>query len=172
MTTVANRSESYSQYGAVTLGNVPAANRGFQGYLAGMRLSNAVRYSSAFSPHLYEAGSVSCTDSAFAGGTVSRVDWSVDSGSGTVSAVYLWTAAGWQQVGGANPTSPLTGLAVTVPGGGSIVKVALAPLAGGLQLVTPTLDWVQVTSSAAGVRTRTRPQRIGPYLLPMSGVML
>jgi hypothetical protein len=137
-----------------------------------VRLSKVVRYSSTFSPHAYEAGSVACSDTAFGGGTVSRVDWSVDSGSGTVTAVYLWTSGGWQQVGGANPTSPLTGLAVTVPAGGSVVKVAMSPLAGGLQLVTPTLDWVQVTASSVGASRVSRPQRLGPYLLPMPGVML
>jgi hypothetical protein len=105
----------------------------------------AIGAGAAFTPHAYEAGDVACSDTAFGGGTVSQVDWAVDSGSGTVTAVYLWTSGGWQQVGDANPTSPITGLAVQVPAGGSVVKVDLAPLAGGLQLVTPTLDWVQTT---------------------------
>ena len=108
----------------------------------------ALHAGAAFAPHRYEAGSAILEDAAFAGGTITDVSWSVDSGNGAVSAVYLNEgtdlAPSWTQIGGANPSSPITGLSIPVTAT-NIIKLTMTPLADALQSASPTLDWAMVT---------------------------
>jgi len=124
------------------------------------------RYAAGFTPHRYEAGSAILSDTAFAGATIGQVDWAVDAGSGTVSAIHLNSGTVgtpiWTQVGGVNPTSPITGLTVVVAAT-SIVKISLTPVADALQSASPTFDWLMLTPQSTAYQPR--PTAMAPLLM-------
>jgi hypothetical protein len=80
-------------------------------------------------------------------GTLTGVSWNAtESGDneGDVSAVEVWTGGAWTAVGGASPTSPITGLSLPV-GTGNLLRFTLAPKADALKSETPLLAWAEAT---------------------------
>lgn len=114
----------------------------------------------AFAPARYKGSaqnggaqpSVSCTYAGLAGVAPTAVSWSATEGDayGRVKRVYVNDVlAGWTQVGGDYPTSPVSVSGLTLPGTGEAVRVELEPKADALQSETPVLDWVQLEYTAA-----------------------
>jgi hypothetical protein len=108
-----------------------------------------------FSPTRYPAaGSVMLQDGLQATArTLSSVSWTAQTGAGygEVAAVYYQSASGvWTQIGGAYPTSPITGT-WTVPAAlTESVKLELSPKGDTLKSETPTLYWAELNIAAAG----------------------
>lgn len=110
--------------------------------------------------------------------------WAVDDGTppapslangyeGDISKmeVYDCDAGAWQQIGGASPTSPITGLDILIADGVTdIVRVTMDPKADALQTETPKLTALTATYEAALLRYpgARRPlwTRRGPVLVP------
>ncbi|HPL80425.1 MAG TPA: hypothetical protein PKY40_15545, partial [Burkholderiaceae bacterium] len=83
-------------------------------------------------------------------------------------------APSWTAVGGDNPTSPVTGLDLTVPAGTTRwARVYLEPKADATKSATPILSALRFTHEPTGAAFVPRRQgfvRRGPILVPM-GVM-
>lgn len=142
--------------------------------LDGARFSNMARYGSGASitpPGRYPAsGNVIAGNNTLAG-TLTDITWaSTETGDneGDVSAVEVWTGGGWSAVGGASPTSPITGLSLPVTTG-NLLRVTMTPKADTLKTETPILTWAKATVTAAvtgglPLITLPRQQRVGPSL--------
>lgn len=107
----------------------------------------------------YENGNVIGSYVGVDGQEISEVSWTGTFGAsyGSVYQVYVNDAGVWTQVGGDNPTSPITGLSC-VASGSDAVRVHLAPKTDDPQSETPTLGyvrWVQAPHS-----TVVSPRRI------------
>ena len=90
--------------------------------------------------------SVSCTYAGLAGVAPTAVSWSATEGDayGRIKRVYVNDLqAGWTQVGGDYPTSPVS-VSGLVLASEDAVRVELEPKADALQSETPVLDWVQL----------------------------
>jgi len=138
------------------------------------------KYTEAFSPHRYEQGYTVLTKTAEAAARrVTGVDWTGTFGadSGSVYRVQVNTGTdvspAWVTVGGDNPTSPVTGLDLTVQAGVTRwVRAYLNPKADALQSATPILTAMRVTHEAVGGAPRIyAPQRFGPSLIPLGGLL-
>ena len=100
-------------------------------------------YSGNFSPVRFPASGTVVAGNNAAAGTLTRIEWSAtESGDneGDVSAVEVYSEGSWQAVGGASPTSPITGLSLPVVAG-NLVRFTLTPKADTLQSETPKLTW-------------------------------
>jgi hypothetical protein len=110
---------------------------------------------------------------------VTGVDWAGTFGAnyGSLYRVQVNTGTdvspSWVTVGGDNPTSPITGLDLTVPAGTTRwVRVYMEPRANATRSATPILTAMRVThESTAGAPRIYAPQRFGPYLLPIGGLL-
>ncbi|MDD3494117.1 MAG: hypothetical protein PHZ19_11545 [Candidatus Thermoplasmatota archaeon] len=125
------------------------------------RLSNVARYSADFSPTRYPAsGTVVAVTPLALPRTINAIAWAATTGVdiGDVYQIHVNTGTDlspvWTQVGGDNPTSPITpiGLATTAA---DLVRVTLTPgfdatLSATLQNETPVLDWLEVDWAAVG----------------------
>jgi hypothetical protein len=110
------------------------------------------RYSSALPSNgiaprtIYNPGGTAILSGIISPGNLIEVSWDVDVNSpyaGGVSAVYAFSSGAWVQVGGANPSSPITGLSLPMTAG-EMVKIELAASGDTLQTQTPELLWVRV----------------------------
>jgi hypothetical protein len=111
------------------------------------------RYSSNFSPVRFPAAGTVIAGNNPLAGTLTEVAWSAtESGDneGDVLAVEVWSGGTWQVVGGASPTSPLTGLSLSVVSG-NLLRFTLAPKTDALQSETPVLTWAEATVEAGGL---------------------
>jgi len=116
------------------------------------------KYTGPFTPHRYEQGAVVLTKTAeSAPRKVTALDWTGTFGSGYGSLYRVQINTGsdvapvWVTVGGDNPTSPITGLDLTVAAGTTRwVRAYLNPKADALQSETPTLAAVRVTHTPPG----------------------
>lgn len=144
-----------------------------------IRISDAARYSDTFSPARYKSaaqnsGTQPYTQASYAGliGMVpSAVSWSATTGAayGQVKRVWVNGSAGWVQVGGDYPTSPVAVSGLVLPSADA-VRVELEPeQVSGIQSETPVLDWVQLeyVPPSGGRVYRPTPFRLGPKLLPI-----
>ncbi|HOV50181.1 MAG TPA: hypothetical protein PLZ61_02450 [Candidatus Cryosericum sp.] len=134
----------------------------------------------AFSPARYKSAGqnegtqpyVTCTYAALAGMVPTEVSWSATEGDGygRIKRVYVNDLlAGWTQVGGDYPTSPVSVSGLVLPSEDA-VRVELEPKADALQSETPVLDWLHLeyTLPVTGGRVyRPTPLRFGPKLLPI-----
>jgi hypothetical protein len=110
---------------------------------------------------------------------VSGIDWAGTFGAsyGSIYRIQVNTGTdvspSWVTVGGDNPTSPITGLDLTVPAGTTRwVRVYMEPRANATKSATPVLSALRVTHAAVAGAPRTRaPQRFGPALLPVGGII-
>ena len=126
------------------------------------------------SPYRYVSGNVVAIRPTSPRATVSQVEWAGTFGAsyGTVNGIYLNTGTDasptWTQVGGSNPTSPITGLTTVVQSGTvNWLKAILNPKADALQSETPTLDTLTLTYQVAvGAPRRGGWVRSGPILIP------
>lgn len=99
-----------------------------------------------FSPYRYSTGTVVATNNSLHG-DLNEVSWaSVESGDneGDIAAVEVWSAGSWTAIGGASPSSPITGLEIPVTTG-ALLRFTLAPKSDALQSETPILNWVKGT---------------------------
>ena len=144
-------------------------------------IHTTAKYTAAFTPHRYEQGAAVLTKAAeSAARKVTGVDWAgtFGAGSGSVYRVQVNTGTdvspAWVTVGGDNPTSPVTGLDLTVQAGVTRwVRAYLNPKADTLQSETPILSALRVTHNAAGGGAPRiyAPQRFGPSLIPLGGLL-
>ena len=123
-------------------------NGWYQGWMDDLRISSVARYSSAFSPTRYPTtGTGTLTGTGLATRVPTAVSWTATEGAsyGEVSKVELLDAAlGWTQVGGDNPTSPISVSGITLAADAS-VRVTLTPKADAIRSETPTLADVTLT---------------------------
>ena len=92
------------------------------------------------------AGEVVTTNSPQAG-TLTQVEWSAVSGegnAGSVQQVQVFSGGRWVQVGGDNPTSPITSLNLSASAG-DLLKFVLLPSNDVLATQTPLLVWAKAT---------------------------
>lgn len=108
---------------------------------------------SAISPRLfYPASGTVVTANNTLEGTLEEISWfSTESGDneGDVSTVEVWTSGSWQAIGGASPSSPITGLSLPVVAG-NLLRFTLAANVDTLKTETPILTWAQATIGATG----------------------
>lgn len=144
----------------VRLGNGYEGTHGFNGEMDGFRLSNSVRYTSNFTPVRYKSAAQNSGTQPYAQASYSgltgmipaAVSWSATTGSGYGQVKRVWVndlSAGWVQVGGDYPTSPVSVSGLVLPSADA-VRVELEPeQVSGIQNETPVLDWVQLEYTAA-----------------------
>jgi len=125
-----------------------------------------------FYPHIYETGTVDLQDEIDGARMLTSVAWTAQTGAGygNVAGVYYQSSSGvWTQIGGANPTSPLTGTYIIPAGLTESVRFALSPKADALQSETPTLQTavLEIAQAFSGSSRRVIPVRLGPKLLPL-----
>jgi len=143
------------------------------GYLDELRISSTVRYTSDFSPHRYEPGTVTARYQVGSPQRITAVDWGGLLGAdyGVVTKVEVNTTSGWRVVAEdpAGLTPPLTNLSY-ITAGPDIVRVTLAPRADTLQSETPVLDWLKVAFEPVGLppalRASLLPRRLTASLQP------
>lgn len=111
----------------------------------------AARYKSA-AQNSGAQPNVSCAYAGLTGVVPSEVSWSATEGDeyGRVKRVLVNdVSAGWVQVGGDYPTSPVSVSGLVLPSADA-VRVELEPeQVSGIQNETPVLDWVQLEYTAA-----------------------
>lgn len=167
--------------GTVRIGGWSASSTSYwnQSYIDEARVSNVRRYSSTFSPARYKSaaqndGTQPYALASYAGLTgmvPSAVSWSATTGSGYGQVKRVWVngSAGWVQVGGDYPISPVAVSGLVLPSADA-VRVELEPeQVSGIQNETPVLDWVQLeyVPPSGGRVYRPTPFRLGPKLLPI-----
>jgi hypothetical protein len=117
------------------------------------------------------SGSATLTGAGLATRVPTAVSWTATVGAeyGAVSTIELLDAAlGWTQVGGDNPTSPISVSGITLAADAS-VRVTLTPKADAIRSETPILQDLTLTyaDAATYIPRRISPIRIGPRLLPI-----
>ena len=122
-----------------------------QSYIDEARVSNVRRYSSAFSPTRYKSAAqnssvqpyVQLSHSSLIGKKPSSISWEATVGAeyGKIKRVWVNSSGTWTQVGGDDPTSPISVSGLKISSSDAI-RVELEPKADALQSETPTLDWV------------------------------
>ncbi len=145
-----------------------------------VKYSTVSQFSSDFTVARYKSAAqnsgtqpyVQASNAGLTGMVPSAVSWSATTGAayGQVKRVWVNGSAGWVQVGGDYPTSPVSVSGLVLPSADA-VRVELEPeQVSGIQSETPVLDWVQLeyTAPATGGRVyRPTPLRFGPKLLPI-----
>lgn len=122
-----------------------------------------------FTPHRYEAGSVTLQYQPDDLMRLTSIDWSGTFGPsyGYVTKVEVYSRASWHVVAsdsnGVQP--PITGLNYVI-GGPNVVRFTLAPKQDTLQSETPLLDWVLVNLEPL---TRPAPQSLN-FSAPRSNI--
>jgi len=134
-------------------GWVESSGNNLNGRMDEVRVSNVARYSATFYPTMYLSGSSVLTKTAEgAARKVSAVDWAGTFGAsyGSLYRVQVNTGSDvsptWTTVGGDNPTSPITGLDLTVQSGVTRwARVYLEPKADTTKSATPILSALRLT---------------------------
>ena len=120
-----------------------------------VRLARERLYTADFTPTRFPASGTAISGNNTVAGTLTQIDWTAtESGDneGDVSAVEVYTGSAWQAVGGASPSSPITGLSLPVTTG-NILRFTMTPKASTLD-ETPILTWAKATiGGAAGSPT-------------------
>jgi len=152
-----------------------------RGLMDEVRVSKVARYSSTFTPTMYCSGgyTVLTKTAESAARKVTGVDWTGTFGANYGSLYRVQVNVGtdvapsWTAVGGDNPTSPVTGLDLTVPAGTTRwVRVYMEPRADATKSATPILSALRLTHEAVGGAPRIyAPQRFGPSLIPLGGLL-
>lgn len=126
------------------------------------RISDVMRYSGAsFTPRVWRKSATQNSGvqpygqvsyAGLSGMVPSAVSWSATVGAGYGQVKRVWVndlSAGWVQVGGDYPASPVAVSGLVLPSADA-VRVELEPeQVSGIQNETPVLDWVQLEYTAA-----------------------
>lgn len=126
------------------IGDYRTGGRSWNGRIDEVRVSDSVRYTSAFTPTRYpSSGTVDLIHARPIQQSLIGIAWSstVGAGYGSVYRVYVNTGTTgspvWTQVGEDNPTSPITGLSYLVPS--KCVRFELTPKNDATYSETPVL---------------------------------
>jgi len=128
------------------------------GKIGDFAMYTSAKYTSNFTPTRYQDGSIVLTDSSFSGPRkVTTIDWIGTFGDnyGRVYRIQVNTGTNtnpnWVTVGGDYPSSPISGLDLTVPSGTTrLVRVYLQPKADTKKTETPVLNALRIVHVAPG----------------------
>lgn len=148
--------------GTVRIGGWSTSSTSYwnQSYIDEARVSDVRRYSSDFTVARYRSAAQNSGTQPYAQASYSgltgmvpgAVSWSATTGAGYGQVRRVWVndlSAGWVQVGGDYPTSPVSVSGLVLPSADA-VRVELEPeQVSGIQNETPVLDWVQLEYTAA-----------------------
>lgn len=103
------------------------------------------RFPSEFTPIRYDTGNVVISHASASEKKPTSISWDATAGElyGKIHQVYVNSSSGWTQVGGDDPTSPISVSGITIPDEDAI-KLVMSPKSDATQSETPILDWVQM----------------------------